>query len=266
MRKDGTSLSLLLWIYQEWLEEENWFLGGYRVLKIIILGNGIEQSTVLFQKTQDILRKNKVNCELAHTANADKLMEVLTRNAKTYDVLLIDIRNEKSAAVVRALRNANLTASVLLVGGNISENLEWMRYRLSGMVGDETTEDFERVLSDCCREQSRIKKYFVVRNKETLMRVDFDEIIYIESRQRIVVIHTKQRVIEFYGKLTDVFNNLPQDMFVRCHQSYVVNLEYVKILNKTERIFVMRNQEKIEISKSYYPHIQERLEMYLNSI
>ena len=52
------------------------------------------------------------------------------------------------------------------------------------------------------------------------------DIAYAESRGRISRIHTERGVIESYLKLDELAARLPS-RFVRCHKSYLVNLEYV---------------------------------------
>ena len=55
---------------------------------------------------------------------------------------------------------------------------------------------------------------------------------------------------------------LPGDIFIRCHQSYIVNMDRVKILDKATRCFVMLSGDAIDISKSYYPSVLEEYEKY----
>ena len=95
------------------------------------------------------------------------------------------------------------------------------------------------------------------------MRIDCADILYIESRQRIVVLHTPRKMIEFYAKLTDVMQMLPQSGFARCHQSYIVNMEYVRELDKVNHCFTLHSGERIEISRSNYAQTVAQFEHFL---
>lgn len=55
------------------------------------------------------------------------------------------------------------------------------------------------------------------------------DIRYLESSRRLVRIHMRDEVIETYGKLADYQRNLPE-RFVRCHQSFIVNLDCIEYL------------------------------------
>lgn len=65
---------------------------------------------------------------------------------------------------------------------------------------------------------------FHVHGAERVVRPQ--EILYVESDLRLVRVHLRGEVLEAYGKLSEVAQILP-DRFVRCHQSFLVNLDYV---------------------------------------
>ena len=63
-----------------------------------------------------------------------------------------------------------------------------------------------------------------------------------------------------FGKLTDVELLLEEQglshRFLRIHKSYIVNIQQVQLLNKTEHRIVLKNGEQLHISNVYYPLVQ----------
>lgn len=54
------------------------------------------------------------------------------------------------------------------------------------------------------------------------------DILYIESRDKIIFIHMSDKTKhQCYSKLNDLMKLLPKDLFVRCHQSYIINIYHV---------------------------------------
>ena len=54
------------------------------------------------------------------------------------------------------------------------------------------------------------------------MKIKYKNIIYFESRKRIIYIYTKNKEAKhFYGKMNDVIEHLNSDKFIRCHQSFL---------------------------------------------
>ncbi len=56
--------------------------------------------------------------------------------------------------------------------------------------------------------------------------VRIDDIHYCEVINRKIYLHTESEVIDYYAKLDDVEKQLDY-RFIRCHRSYLVNLDYL---------------------------------------
>ena len=60
-----------------------------------------------------------------------------------------------------------------------------------------------------------------------------DDIYYIESNNRKIIVHMRDEVIECYGKIGELEREL-QEGFFRIHKGYLVNMKYVEGYNRTE--------------------------------
>ncbi|MCK8523108.1 response regulator transcription factor [Aquimarina sp. D1M17] len=69
-------------------------------------------------------------------------------------------------------------------------------------------------------------EYFKVDRKN--IRIDYDDIIYIEGLSNYVKIHIKDKHFVVYHKLIDLQNLLPSDQFVRIHKSFIVAFDKIK--------------------------------------
>ncbi|MFZ2540069.1 MAG: LytTR family DNA-binding domain-containing protein [Oscillospiraceae bacterium] len=76
-----------------------------------------------------------------------------------------------------------------------------------------------------------------------------EEIIYFESKNKYIIIHTKKERHKFMAKLNDVATELESCNFVRCHKSYLVNISYVKKIYNQKLILLIENIE-LPISQS----------------
>lgn len=57
--------------------------------------------------------------------------------------------------------------------------------------------------------------------------IAFQDIIYISAHGRHSLIHTGIRVYETALSLKDIIQKLPDDLFVRIHKQYIVNIKYI---------------------------------------
>ena len=94
--------------------------------------------------------------------------------------------------------------------------------------------------------------YFFVKADKKLIRVDFDELIYIEGLKDYVIIrNSKDRVITLQT-MKSLELKLPPNRFKRIHRSYIVNLEKIKaIVGHMVEVEVKGERKHIPIGKNY---------------
>lgn len=88
------------------------------------------------------------------------------------------------------------------------------------------------------------------------------DIASFESRMRKVILHGKTgEETEMYGKLDEIERRLPEN-FIRCHQSYIVNMNFAVTLNT--RSFTMRGCTEIPVSQAKYGATKRRFILFHN--
>ena len=89
------------------------------------------------------------------------------------------------------------------------------------------------------------------------------DIVYFESNNRIVYIHLKDGSDEhFYGKLNNVEKELvaSRQYFLRIHQSFLVNYDYVKKMNFSNiTISFMGKEIELKISEDRQKDVRQQL-------
>lgn len=92
-------------------------------------------------------------------------------------------------------------------------------------------------------------------------RIYCRNITYIESFNREISIHMEDgSTIESYIKLNKAEEELPKNLFLRCHQSYIVSLYFVEEMERS--MFHIQNQE-IPISRKYQGIAKEAYYEYI---
>ena len=91
-------------------------------------------------------------------------------------------------------------------------------------------------------------KFFSIQNKNTTAKIPFNEITYVESYKRKILIHTVNGIFQFYDKIDNVIPKFP-NYFVHCHKSYLINLYYINGAIVNNR-FTLINECEIPISRS----------------
>lgn len=126
-------------------------------------------------------------------------------------------------------------------------------------VGDE---DIRKILLNIyayCNEDARISSStLTVSTGSAIYKIKYEDIIYIESLNKKIYIHTNTQRIGCYNSLQTLAEELGDD-FVRCHKSYIVNKYKIKNVYTKDMYIDMIGDSKIPISRTYKSKLKDLL-------
>lgn len=100
--------------------------------------------------------------------------------------------------------------------------------------------------------------------KSKLLHYALYEIDYFESRYRIVhIIRSNGSAETVTARLDDVQAILPRS-FERCHQSFLVNMDNIKYIDKTDKEVHFHSGQSVPSSKKLFTSFLEKYKNYLN--
>ena len=89
--------------------------------------------------------------------------------------------------------------------------------------------------------------FLLIKENNTNLKLDFDEILYIEGNSNYINIFTKTQKVVARHSLEWAEMELPENLFVRLHRSYIVNLREVQRIN-SKSVFI--GEIEIPISRA----------------
>jgi two-component system LytT family response regulator len=102
--------------------------------------------------------------------------------------------------------------------------------------------------------------FFFVESDNKKIRINFDEVIYVEAAGNYVSIATKGKKIMIHETLSAISKALPQNDFVRSHKSFVVSIANIKAVNGAELILGFEEKIKsIPIGATYKEAVMKKL-------
>ena len=118
-------------------------------------------------------------------------------------------------------------------------------------------QDFYRALRTLCN-RGACQKRFAWETKGVKYRVPYDSILYFRSERNYVYMRLKNGAeYSFLGKLTNIEQQLPPNIFVRVHQSYLIKRSEILLIDKQKKAVQLSNGEEIFISKAHYKETLE---------
>lgn len=106
-------------------------------------------------------------------------------------------------------------------------------------------------------------KEILVRINSRKKAVPADDVYYIESSNRKVILYMKDGIMEYYDKIGGL-EELLRPEFFRIHKGYLVNMKYVRQHSRTE--VSMENGDRLPISKYKYQDFARAYGNYISEI
>lgn len=104
--------------------------------------------------------------------------------------------------------------------------------------------------------------FLLVKEEEDYFRISVSDIIYIEASANQVYAHTRDGRYLVKETMYQLEANLYEKGFLRVHKAYIVNKKDIKRIKtglNMKFTLILSNQEKIEVSRSYYYHFKEEM-------
>ncbi|MDH7445938.1 LytR/AlgR family response regulator transcription factor [Aquimarina sp. 2201CG14-23] len=100
-------------------------------------------------------------------------------------------------------------------------------------------------------------EFIFVRSERRMKKIDFAEIIYVESYNDYLKIHCTQETIVTRETISNIEAKLPVQQFMRTHRSFIISIQKIDSFSNEELVL---NNKSIPISRNYKSEVLNRLE------
>ncbi len=215
------------------------------------------ESIILENKEQ--LNQNALNIDIYY--DGLPLYKALKNNTE-YDVIFLDIEMAeldgiKLGHLIREdLKNED--TQIVYVSSKTSYALELFQNRpLNFLVKPVKDQDIINQIKTSIKIQDKNNLNFEFSYNKEHYKISYKDIMYFESDNRKIKIHTIDNTYEIYAKLSDIIKDLPALDFIEIHKSFIVNYKFIKQINYDSLILI--NQTPLSISRSRRKQVREIL-------
>lgn len=100
----------------------------------------------------------------------------------------------------------------------------------------------------------------VFKTAKEIIKMPLDQILYIESKGRLIEIHTENGIKKIYLKLSDI-DQIYKDFFIRIHKSFLVNINKIKVYKYSK--IILEDNSELTISRSYQKECKDKIMNYM---
>jgi len=101
-----------------------------------------------------------------------------------------------------------------------------------------------------------------IKNNSSLVRVKYDDILWIEALENYVVLNTFKDKYTIHFTMKAISERMPAEQFIRVHRSFIVNLSKIKVIEDNSVVIRYEGGSKIiPIGKSYKDKLMDDINL-----
>lgn len=104
--------------------------------------------------------------------------------------------------------------------------------------------------------------YLTVRKTDRWVPIHFNNIIFMEAQNRKTYVTSTSTKGTHRYNLTELEITLPQSTFIRCHRSYIINVNQIKEIQPSSHstfTLIMLDESRVPVSQSYAKQMRQIL-------
>lgn len=180
----------------------------------------------------------------------------------SYDLILLDIELHEinGVEIGKKIRNDlnDEVTQIVYISSKESYAMELFEVRpLNFIIKPISREKVELILMKAIKLLEKDCRYFEYKYNNVNFNIPTNDILYFESNGRKVNIILSDEIKSFYGKLSEVEEQLNNPDFIMIHKSYLVNFNFC--IEYNYEYIKMSNQEVLTISQNNRKAVREKL-------
>ena len=182
----------------------------------------------------------------------------------SFDLIFLDIQMKDMNGIATAyeIRKKSRHAILFFITGHTQYvsaafALSAFQFLIKPVRQDTFDREFKRAVNKYHRDRQK----YVINTKASTMTLEIKDIHFMEIRDHRIVIHSETQEYIKSGKLNDEEKKMRPYGFIRTHQSYLVNMAYIRVI--TEKDVIMTNGKQAAVSARKRAEVLAAFNQYL---
>jgi len=230
-----------------------------------------DDEKIFFQQIEYLFKQIEgISCVDTYD-DIEKLYQTLEK--QTYDLIFMDIawKGQKDTGVQFASsineKHPNIQfVFVTAFNDKFAESIFFEKVNLCGyLIKPIKMNNLQFLMEKAKKNITRSQgEKILIKLKGNTRTVLYSDILYLESRGHQLFVHTKTESILLYKKL-DEYEEEMNDTFVRIHKSYLVNMNCIKRIERTQLILCngvilpISKNRSVDTKSKYFRFVNEQL-------
>ncbi len=210
--------------------------------------NAIEESLKKYSQTKSL------SFSISQFINGKDLIYEI-EDGKHFDIVFIENKPNTGIVTAEKLRSLNYSGEIIFTADTNEHAIDGYDVNACGYIIKPVCPSKLYGAMDRAADKFTAD-VFRFKHRSDIITLGLNDIMYIESRNSKCIIHSRDGIKHtLYTKLSNIERELNDSRFLRCHQSYLVNMNHIA---KADKCFELNSGEKILIRQRSLKEIKHR--------
>lgn len=242
------------------------------MLNFVLCDDNLSILDKLSKILNSIFIEHELDAEISFAStNPEEVIERINLNVPNVFILDINLKTKISGLdLANKIRKVNKSCYIIFTSAHLEYILLAYKYKtfdfIPKPITPERLEETILRLMDDISYNTKSSSFIRLNNKNTI--INQDNINFIKKDGMKIVFYTDTRTYEAYSSFNKISEELPNN-FVRCHKSYIANINKISNVNASNNLIVFNNSSNGDnlncvIGPKYKNGLMEVLKNYGN--
>lgn len=232
------------------------------MLKVHICEDDREQQKRLESYVEDIIMVESLKMEKGIVTDNPEIMIEEIKKEKNMGIFFLDIdlsHEINGMDLARRIREIQPRCHIVFVTTHSEMSYMTFTYKVEAMdfIIKDNLKEIKNRVHQCLVQIGELhtetieesSKTYLIKQGERIKEIPYDDILYFEAvtGSRKIVLHAKNAIIEFNGKLKDIEDSL-NEQFYRCHRAVIVNKDNIEKIDEAEHTIYLVGGDRCPMS------------------
>ncbi len=204
-------------------------------------------------------------CSIIACSSGEEVLE--KHRTENFDIIFLDIEMDGISGMEAAREIRKNDSKVIIVFLTNYHEFAEEGYEVGAfryLVKNQPEYVYEEKFKSILEEYFQNHKMFEVKSKNTTSYLYLNEICYFDVLDKEITVHTMKNKIKYYGKLSDVEEQLKNDeLFIKPHKSFLINISKVSCINNND--ITMKNGDVVLMSRNCKKLVESKYVAYMTA-
>ena len=204
------------------------------MFRIAICEDRLEEQNKVVEVAASFFEKENLRYAIQTYSSGEAILAEIEDGNTAFDLILMDIHLGKTNGFETTVKIRKINPDVPIAFLTASREYAVESYDVNAvayLLKPLQEDKFFALLRKLTRAEQ--PRSLSIKHRGRLRKLDYRDICYLESNGHKVVIHLIDQENEIiYAKLDELEHSLEDERFLRCHKSFLVNMDYVKEIQK----------------------------------